>query len=202
MNVDVSNSTFWGGWQLPIIAQQVSGARDFNDLGNMACQQVRENINAPFKDHKFLVLLKKLKKTKFYVLHRGLSSRKLSCHSLLVNHLTEMMDDQGTKTFIIKDISLKNARQWTFNMKDSKTGKEIDNISIFDYFQRKYSIHLEWPGLPVIETTKKGVAFPMEVCILEEGQRYPFKLGPRQVRVHRACQPSSIKELRKARPRT
>ena len=33
------------------------------------------------------------------------------------------------------------------------------------------------PNLPLVETTKKDVFFPMELCYLTKGQRYPYKLN-------------------------
>lgn len=55
-------------------------------------------------------------------------------------------------------------------------------MSVSKYFEDRYSIRLRYPQFPLIETTKKGTYFPMEVCIVEHNQRYPFKLSPDQVR--------------------
>ena len=54
-------------------------------------------------------------------------------------------------------------------------------MSIFEYFKEKYNCHLQFPTIPIVETTKKGVAFPMEVCYVLHGQRFPFKLNELQV---------------------
>ena len=49
------------------------------------------------------------------------------------------------------------------------------------YYQKKYNLHLEFPNMPLVETMKKDVFFPMEVCYLLKGQRYPYKLNETQV---------------------
>lgn len=54
-------------------------------------------------------------------------------------------------------------------------------ISVSEYFAERYNIRLRYPQFPLIETTKKGSYYPMEVCIVEHNQRYPFKLSPDQV---------------------
>lgn len=56
-----------------------------------------------------------------------------------------------------------------------------ETMSITKYFEKRYNIRLRHPQFPLIETTKKGCYYPMEVCIVEHNQRYPFKLSPDQV---------------------
>jgi eukaryotic translation initiation factor 2C len=52
-----------------------------------------------------------------------------------------------------------------------------------EYFKRKYNLTLQWPEFPVLETTKRGVVYPMECSIMLGGQRYPYKLNELQVRI-------------------
>lgn len=73
-----------------------------------------------------------------------------------------------------------NAYNWKFDYKDRVTG-ETSRMSIFDYFKKTYNIFLEWPTLPIVETARKNVAFPMEVCHVLPGQRYPYKCDEQQV---------------------
>lgn len=86
------------------------------------------------------------------------------------------------KIWTIKCFSYLNSHTWKFDLNDRSTGQIRHNVSLNEYFKLKYDVHLEFPHLPVVETMKKGVAFPMEVCVVEEGQRYPFKLDEEQVR--------------------
>ena len=66
-------------------------------------------------------------------------------------------------------------------MKDRATGVETE-MSVFEYFLKKYNVRLEKWQLPLLETTKKDVVFPMELAYMNPGQRYPFKLNEEQVR--------------------
>ena len=54
-------------------------------------------------------------------------------------------------------------------------------MSVYDYFHKKYNVYLNKPWLPLVQTQKANVLFPMEVCVMCEGQRYPYKLNSDQV---------------------
>lgn len=69
-----------------------------------------------------------------------------------------------------------------FNVTDKETGKQT-NMSISQYFMKKYKVYLENPKLPLLETTKLGEVYPMELAVMSNGQRYPFKLTEDQVSV-------------------
>lgn len=45
---------------------------------------------------------------------------------------------------------------------------------------KRYNLRLEHPLLPLVESTKKDVVFPMELCFMPKGQRYPYKLNEDQ----------------------
>ena len=81
---------------------------------------------------------------------------------------------------MVKEFSQLNCYDWHFPHKDKETGVET-RISIFDYFMKQYNIHLSHPTLCVVETMRKNIAFPMEVCYVEPGQKYPYKIDPIQV---------------------
>jgi eukaryotic translation initiation factor 2C len=85
------------------------------------------------------------------------------------------------KTFKILRVSDKNSRQYKFDLKERETGEIIPDVSVEEYFKRKYNLALQWPEFPVLETTKKGVVYPMECSIMLGGQRYPYKLTETQV---------------------
>lgn len=86
------------------------------------------------------------------------------------------------KLFYIAGFSKQNARQYTFDVRDKTTGVVTPNVSVYQYFQRRYNLMLQYWNLPVVETTKKGVVFPMECCIIAPNQRYLYKLDDDQVR--------------------
>lgn len=54
-------------------------------------------------------------------------------------------------------------------------------MSVEKYFAMKYNVHLNYPDFPLIEVGKKGALYPMELCHMIYGQRYPYKLDVDQV---------------------
>ncbi len=81
----------------------------------------------------------------------------------------------------IHRISDKNAKTYKFDMKEKATGIVHKDTSIYQYFQKKYNVVLEKWALPLLETPKKGIVFPMELAFMGKGQRYPYKLNETQV---------------------
>jgi eukaryotic translation initiation factor 2C len=68
-----------------------------------------------------------------------------------------------------------------FKMKDKTTNPPTEkDISVYDYFYQRYNIRLEYPYLPLVQTTRDGF-FPMEVCVLRPNQKYVYKLNGEQV---------------------
>ena len=67
-----------------------------------------------------------------------------------------------------------------FELKDRATKKVIKEVTIEQYYLEKYNLRLTDPNLPLVETTKKDVFYPMELCYLTKGQRYPYKLNETQ----------------------
>ena len=85
-----------------------------------------------------------------------------------------------SKIWTVKQISRLNANEHKFDVTEKATGKTT-NMSVREYFMKKYNIYLEQPWLPLVQTQKANVLFPMEVCVMCDGQRYPYKLNPAQV---------------------
>ena len=55
---------------------------------------------------------------------------------------------------------------------DKATGRATET-SVFDYYQKKYNVRLDKWQLPLLETQKRDVLFPMELAIMAPRQRYP-----------------------------
>lgn len=106
--------------------------------------------------------LRRLKKVAFYTKHRG-----------------NAMED---KLFYIAGFTRRNAKEYTFDVKDRETGEITKDVSVYDYFLRRYNLRLQHWHLPLVETTKKGIVFPMECCIIAPNQRYLYRLDDEQVR--------------------
>ena len=160
-NVDVSNTTFWHPGHLLEVVIMITGARDEADIMNKIKPQ-RKGISDEFRENPDFTSLRRLKKNEFYVKHRGRSAQETD------------------KTYKINAILTENARTYKFTMRERSTGKTYPDTSIVEYYQRRYNLGLTWPQLPLVEATKKGVVFPLELCYLKEGQRCPYKLDPEQ----------------------
>lgn len=88
------------------------------------------------------------------------------------------------KTFKIAKLSEWHARDYKFDLVNKKDGTVTKDCTVEQYFLKRYNLQLEWPLLPLLETTKKGVLYPMECCIMRKGQKYPYKLDEAQVNMH------------------
>jgi len=60
------------------------------------------------------------------------------------------------------------------------TGQE-EKTNVFAYYQKRYNVRIDKWQLPLLETHKKDVFFPMELAIMAPAQRYPYKLNEKQV---------------------
>lgn len=177
VNVDVSNTTFWHSTTISHLALKISGCSDLYDLGQK-CKPVEHPREGGLRETPVFQALKRLHKNEFFVQFRNSPQCKLLlAHAILSKHKTNSLVALVGKIFKIQRVSTKTARTFKFDLRNQQTGEIEPNTSVFDYFQRKYNIYLSYGDLPLLETTKKGVVYPMEVCHMCPGQRYPFKLN-------------------------
>ena len=81
------------------------------------------------------------------------------------------------KEWKIHRIHEKSANEERIEWRDPATGQGTgEQITIAQYFKRKYNLGLQFPQLPLMEMTKKGVKYPMELLHLLPNQRYAVKL--------------------------
>ena len=73
----------------------------------------------------------------------------------------------------------KTADTYKFDVTDPVTKKVTPQVSVRDYFRKKYNVILNKPWLPLIQA-QRGEVYPMEICYMSPGQRYPFKLNEDQ----------------------
>lgn len=154
INVDVANTTFWAAQPLHVAAKDLVGVQDLSHL-----VQVLRPTNREDPESREFKLLRRLKRVTVQCQHR---------------------DPKNLDKYTIDKFIMKNAQQQKMPFKDPNTGQE-QQLSVFDYFRRKYSIVLQYPQLPLVKMTK-GVStyLPMELCRITENQRYGFKLSDRQ----------------------
>ncbi|KZF18861.1 Piwi-domain-containing protein [Xylona heveae TC161] len=157
VNVDVANGTFWTESVVHQTAKELVHAADYTELV-WKLKQVKvhpADPDSPMQDSPAFKELRRLKKVGIYAKHRG--------------------SEEKDKVFIIDHFLREDAKSFKFPVRDKKTGEITQDVSIYDYFRRRYNITLQYWNLPLIQTTKKNVVFPMECVVIAENQRYPFK---------------------------
>ncbi|KAK1145566.1 Protein argonaute [Aspergillus melleus] len=158
VNIDVSNSCFWARISFMGAAMAVLDCRDHQHLAH---------VLKPVPDGHGGVT----ESTQFFEAHRRLRKLQVQPHY-------RGCPVQGTN-FVVKGLINGNARQYLIEIKDKATGK-TEKISIETYFKRKYNLTLTNWDLPIVEMTKKGVIYPMEVLTIHGLQKYPWKLNEYQ----------------------
>lgn len=156
VNVDVSHTCFWNKATFPMIINQLSGHMDIDTLGVHWRDFKTRKINNVFHT------MKRLKKNDFFVTHRSRSERETQ------------------RVWKVQDILEQSSHEYTFTPYIREQKKNGAPINLFQYYQKKYNVYLQYPDLPVVQTTKKRVVFPMELCGMMPGQRYPYKLNEQQ----------------------
>ncbi|CAL8577970.1 Protein argonaute, variant 2 [Xanthoria parietina] len=155
INVDVSHTCFWNKSSFPMIINQLSGHMDLDSLG-IYWRDVKnkEKTNALFQ------VMKRLKRNNFYVNHKNRSER------------------ESKVIWKVHDILPQSAREFKFKLRVAgKPREEGREITLLKYYEERYNIWLQWPDLPVVQCTKKNTVYPMEACMMCEGQRFPYKLN-------------------------
>lgn len=156
-----------------MLAFQLSGEN------NQTTFLAHARVNPDGSEGKIVPALRRLTKNQFYVKHRGSNGKLPIASHLSAQVQTKVNAEQ--KTWICKRIHNKNAKQHKFEVTVKETGKKV-TMSVFEYFVKRYNVTLVRWELPLIETNKKDVFYPMEVAIMKSGQRYPYKLNELQVR--------------------
>ena len=165
VNVDVSNSCFWHQTGFVQLAYQISNETDRNRF--LAVSQMKEGREPPLWR-----MLRRLAKNKFQVKHGNQS------------------ESSRAKTWTVMRVSNYTAKSYKFNVVKKETGEE-QSTTLFDYYLKKYGVRLDNWHLPLIESNKPGVLFPMDICHMCMGQRYPYKLNDNQVKTSpRVTRPS------------
>jgi eukaryotic translation initiation factor 2C len=173
VNVDVANGTFWTAQDLHQAIRNLIGLRHprrgqshtYETLRDQLAPRQYNNKYTQTEEFKTLRIMQKLKfKVKFYAKTDKRAAEKL--HTIKKFAFDEKMP-HGV-----------NAKSYIFRFKDKQTNKEED-ISVYNYFKRKYGVDLQYWYLPLVETERDGM-FPMEACMLAPFQKYQYKLSPEQ----------------------
>lgn len=116
------------------------------------------------KNAKLFKELRRLKKIRFFCKHR----KSDQCPK--------------PKSYSVEGFTSENAIQTRFERKNYVNGVEQGSTicTVQEYFLEVYDVRLRYPELPLIRTRKKAEVFPIELCYIEKGQRYPYKLNDTQ----------------------
>ncbi|KAI9883228.1 MAG: hypothetical protein M1823_005004 [Watsoniomyces obsoletus] len=152
INADVAHACFWHELNLLDVAIHMAGARDAGDLK----RKLEPELEQPGKGFHLLRLLKRIQIVPRY---STISTRRAN--------------------YTINEILRQTAEDYEFDVHNKETG-EMERTTVANYYQKRYGIQLKRADFPLLQTTKKGVVFPMEVVVIRDMLRYPYKLDEAQ----------------------
>ena len=152
VTTDVSNSCFWNRTSFDRLCLHMCSTTQDRFEGLTRWHQGRPKPNT-------WQIFKRLSKSSFYVKHRGVVEQ-----TKIMKRVEKILDD--------------TAETYKFEWKDAKTGK-TKTVNVAQYFHERYGVRLNLPYLPLVQARKNEV-YPMEVCVMPDGQRYPAKLNEDQ----------------------
>lgn len=154
----MSNTTFWARTGFVGAAIAVLDCRDVQHLNHLL-RPVSDGHGGITESNAFYEVHRRLKKLVVQPHYRGCPV-------------------SGTN-FVVKGLVNANARGYLIDIKDRATGK-VTPTSVEQYFRQKYNLLLDQWELPMVEMTKKGVVYPMEVLTIHGLHKYPWKLNEYQ----------------------
>ncbi|RDA87368.1 hypothetical protein CP532_6980 [Ophiocordyceps camponoti-leonardi (nom. inval.)] len=166
LNADVANTCFWqGNMTMDQVMCHFLGAcdRKWQGLTPVSAAQALRPVKhhtGTWASSDAFKQLRKLRRLKFLIRHPNRANPE--------------------KVYTVVDFAFKpeygpdggNAKNVKFDYNGGK-------ICVEDFYAKKYSAHLRYSLLPVIDAGKNGYV-PMEFAVLQPMQRYPFKLNPDQ----------------------
>lgn len=180
INVDVSNSTFWKDSGLHVLAKDIIGAKSVEYIPGLIKSIPGGGPTGAMRESPQFGALRRMCKNEIKIMHRNCSECKMPSRPFSGLDADDKTLAVAKKTFRIERIREENARYPCIEITDKKTGiKQM--VSVEKYFATTHKVHLNFPELPLVEVGKKGALYPMELCQMVYGQRYPFRLDPAQV---------------------
>ncbi|KAL2014266.1 hypothetical protein VTN00DRAFT_1791 [Thermoascus crustaceus] len=158
VNVDVSNCCFWSRTSLMGACMAILDCRDFQHLIHLL-KPIPDGYGGITESQGFYEAHKRIRK-------------------LTVQPHYEGCPVSGNN-FTVKGLKNGNARTFTIDVKNKATGKK-ETMSVEQYFKSRYNLRLDYWELPMVEMTKNGVYYPMEVLTIHDLNKYHFKLNEYQ----------------------
>lgn len=84
----------------------------------------------------------------------------------------------ANRSYTIDHLINGGAKEYMISIDDQATGKS-KKTSIADYFQKKYNYHIRHGKTALVQMTRAGVIFPLEILFVRHLQRWPHKLDER-----------------------
>ncbi|KAI0165272.1 Piwi-domain-containing protein [Hypoxylon sp. FL1284] len=173
INVDRCQTAFWPEDSLDRLALRLitsqsdvwAGWTDGKLFSSLKPKERVVNGQTMYIPTETFLFLRRMTKLKFVVNHRG----KLGEPKIYT--VKKVMFDPKYKT------GGATAFQVTFPKK-MPDGKIVET-TILDHYRQAWNIRLQFPHLPIIETTRGGL-YPMELCNTIPDQRYTLKLNAQQ----------------------
>ncbi|KIX93759.1 uncharacterized protein Z520_10665 [Fonsecaea multimorphosa CBS 102226] len=156
VNVDVANTCFWRPTSLTsAIVTKWREIKDLNDIANRM-EPYRDNGHRSITEF-HVTLQKAFKGVEVKASYKG--------------------NPNPDKVWKIYRFDINNANEEMIEWKDPVTRQSTgEMVSVAHYFKRKYNLTLQYPKLRLVEMTRQGVKYPMELLSIMEGQRYGAKL--------------------------
>ncbi|PWA91206.1 Argonaute/Dicer protein, PAZ [Artemisia annua] len=103
---------------------------------------------------------------------------RIKVKKALRNIKVEVVNGGFKRTYKVQNVTREATRELTFIDSNGTT------VSIVQYYREKYNTTLRHSYLPALNagTDAKPVYLPMEICRINDGQRYPKKLNAWQIR--------------------
>ncbi|RDW67854.1 eukaryotic translation initiation factor-like protein 2C 2 [Coleophoma cylindrospora] len=178
LNVDVANGTFWSVKELHTAARDFCADRNrrkdwgvFHQLIAPVKGPTGPTMSEEFKN------LRKMTKLKFTVAHQTEKNRG-KIYTIKRFTFPKSFNNPEAARFKYATEG-QHAKNTFFILKSSPGATTGEEISIFNYYKKKYGRDLQFPLLPLVETERAGF-FPMELCTIAKDQQYKFKLSPDQ----------------------
>ncbi|KAI1851294.1 hypothetical protein JX266_003369 [Neoarthrinium moseri] len=178
LNVDVANTAFWiqeqtlarvAQWLLsPHHSRNWEASMPFGKVADLLrpVETKDKSGNLDYVQSEGFKKIKRIERLRIHITHRG-KEQNPRAYKVKRVIFDKKYGQKGGDSYNV-----------TFAAKNKKTGEFAAPISIYDYWKKKYG-RLGYPDLPIIETERDGL-FPMEVCKLDNFQRYAYKLDPEQ----------------------
>lgn len=155
LNLDAAHAVFYSRISLLGTMKGVLDVSDYDELSRVLRPRI-DNYNVRWSSSAFNTLNKYLKGLRVQPDYRQCPFKD--------------------KTFQIHELIDGSAREYKLMIKDKETGRETE-MTVEEYFQRKYNIDLECPHLSLVKMTAPHVVYPAELLIIKKLQRWPFKLN-------------------------